>query len=458
MKGKTVHFIGVGGVGVGALAMFALRCGAVVTGSDAVFNDMCRKLALLGADIRSGAQPTLAATAQLVVFSSAIRPEHPERVAAHAANVPLLERQQFLYEVSKLFGTVATVAGTHGKTTTSAMLSHILKLSQRRFLAMIGGQSVDYGNYIDCLGKLSALEDAVFVAEACEYKRNFLYFDPTVGIVTNVECDHPDCYADIDEVRQAFTEYLKKSHIRVLPADMLPLLGIETPSARGDFDIAVCCDDKLEEIYSVRFCGDDECLICGDGGEIGRVRLADGGEYNLKNAAFAIICATLLGVDGSTAIQALSSFGGVKRRFEFACRIDGVPVYFDFAHHPTEIANLLKRARRYGKILAVFQPHTFSRTKAYLGDFARALSDADYILIMPVYAARETADMGCDSDALIEQILLLDAKKKVYLEKSKDKVCDFVIENAKNFDIALFIGAGDIYAFKDVISEHMRMR
>lgn len=436
-NGRKIHFIGVGGMGVNALARYALDCGAAVSGSDAKLNGLCSQLARRGAKIYEGTDVSAVDCADTVVYSSAIHEDNKELMRARALRIPALERQQFLHKAAEDFPQIVGIAGTHGKTTTTAMLVHILSLCGKNFVGMIGGESVDYGNYVN---NISEEGDGIFLTEACEYKRNFLSLKPTVALVTNVECDHPDSYENYDSVRAAFDEYLSGGKIKIYAAD-----GFE----RYDFAVVAAEDGRVRR-YDGKI-GQNDCGIYSDGRSVCSINLRDACTYNYKNAAFAIAAAESLGVDPVCAVRALGTFGGVKRRFEYVGSVSGRSVYFDFAHHPTEIKCVLERAKAFGRILAVFQPHTYTRTKAYFADFVEALkaNEGDLVL-MPTYAAREQMDTTCEFDVLASAIKRY-GKCNVYAAPNGDYVLKYVQTHASDHDIILFIGAGDIYDLKDKI-------
>jgi len=436
LKGKKIHFIGAGGMGVGALAKFAIESGASVGGSDAKCEDLCIELKRMGADIYEGKNPDAAEGADIVVYSSAIKECHPELLRARELGIRIMERQEFLHEVASGFHETVGIAGTHGKTTTTAMLAHIMRDFGLGFVAMIGGDSVEFGNYVN---NCKCDSDDIFLTEACEYKRNFLSLKPTVAVVTNVECDHPDSYESLESVRAAFDEYLSGAETKVYYVD---------GNRKGDRDIIAESLGERAVYHVTTTCRD--CKISLGDELVCEFSFEDGCEYNYANAALAAVTASVFGVRIADAVQSLQTFRGVKRRFERAGKIGGTPVYFDFAHHPTEIGCVLERAAAFGKILAVFQPHTYSRTKAYFDDFVNVLGNDRHIgdlLIMPTYAAREKNDPDNDYDALVKRIKEKCGKNCVYAMKARD-VLSFVRNNADGYGIILFIGAGDIYNLK----------
>ncbi len=440
---RQIHFIGGSGVGIGALAKFALGTGARVSASDRTDSDLLRALEAAGARVWVGEKPREMGDVDLVVYSSAVKADNAELAAACERGIPTLERHKFLGEVSRRFAYCAAIAGTHGKTTTTAMLTHILSSEGVKLAAMIGGMSRDFGNYF-CNFDLRD-GDGIFVTEACEYRRSFLSLAPTVGVVTNMECDHPDCYASLDDVKDAFARFLAGAKKKIIPSGLGRLLGIDAP-ARENCILRV--DGGRVESMDVEIVGENRCRLEQDGRALCDIELKEDGDYNLFNAAFAVAAAMELGADPVRAARSLSTFGGVDRRYEYAGEMGGVPVYFDFAHHPTELTCVLRRAAKRGKVLTVFQPHTYSRTKAYLDDFVKALTEKEVgtLILMPAYSAREDASEGVDSNALAEAIRR--AGKEDVLCLGADEVLPAVRKRTVSHGVILFVGAGDIYKLK----------
>ena len=454
-----IHFVGIGGVGINALAKFAKTMGFEVSGSDA---RLSAPVMGLKGDIYEGVRPSAVDGADMLAYTLAANESHPEISRALGLGIPVLPRHVMLGEVSRLFERSVAVAGTHGKTTTTAMLTHILFRSQKKFAAMIGGECVDFSNFVNnniafnvseemrrgfidhCEGKDNAayfaLKDrivaggGIFVTEACEYMRGFLQLKPYVGVATNVDFDHPDCYASEADVRAAFDEFLEGSRIRITEAGYVD--GAYTIAIDGSGISTALSLRESREVYI------GKKYAC-------ELKLLMGGEYNLHNAMFAIAAAYALGISPADSARALLDFAGVQRRFERAGSILGVPVYFDFAHHPTEIACALERARNEGSTLAVFQPHTFSRTKAYLEKFAKVLGEGEGALILaPTYAARETEEDGVGIDALEAAIREKYPNKLVFKAKDLDDALQLARMLAPLHKSVLMLGAGDIYSLK----------
>lgn len=431
LKGKHIHFVGINGVGVNALAKYCIDAGATVSGSDRKLGDFCKYFAEHGCKIVEGSDISLVEGADAVVFTSAIDDSNVELLHAREIGIPTFERHEFLSLVSKNFEKVVGIAGSHGKTSVTAMVAHILKMANKNFVAMIGGDAINLSNYVN---NMSGGGEKIFVTEACEYRRHMLAFDPSVAVLLNTDWDHPDSYPTRESIEEAFAEFLKKAKTKVFASGNS--VTVENENEKATFEY----EDKLGE---TRVFFDREYI-----GTFCDMR----GEYQKKNALFALATAYALGVQPRYALKALKTFAGVKRRFEKAGEIDGVPVVFDFAHHPTEIKNLLERAKEFGKILAVFQPHTYSRTKAYMTEFADVFASKSNnigtLIILPTYAAREQKDETNDSDALAGRIMSKNAELNVYLAKDNMSSVEFVKMLAKSYDIVLFVGAGDIYDLK----------
>ncbi len=448
---KRGYFVGVGGVGINALAKFAADFGIDVCGSDAKINDLCKELIKTGAKISQNPDFSLLEKSDFLVFSSAIAKDNQERIFAKKAGIPTYERHEFLAEVSHLFGKVVAIAGTHGKTTTTAMLTQILFENGVKFASMIGGESIDFSNYVNNTGaeRIADLKDCVFVCEACEYKRNLLALSPDVAAVLNAECDHPDCYDSMKSVKETFAAFLKKSKVKIVEQSNLDLIDTSIGKRNG---FCVCVQNGNQKRIQT-FVNPNGAKVC-EGKKMSTLKLQDDGRYNFENATFALAAASACGLDFEKSASALQKYKGVKRRFERARDIGEAKVYFDFAHHPSEIQSVISRAAKLGKLLVVFQPHTYSRTKAYLDDFARVLGDKNNgvktLAIMPTYAAREVPSNGVESDVLATAIFDKYRKKDVYLFKDKQSTLDFVKSCAKYHDIVLLIGAGDIYDLKDL--------
>ena len=430
IKGKKISFLGANGVGVNALAKFCSDEGAIVCARDRVQGELLRKLESFGAEIEEENDDIEGADA--VVFSSAIREDSKVLLRARDLGVKTYERHEFLSLVANAFDTVVGIAGSHGKTTVTAMLTHVLLLSDKSFVSMIGGEGFDFSNYVN--NRKDGKND-VFVTEACEFRRHMLSLDIDVAVLLNQDWDHPDSYPTRKSVEEAFDEFASKAKTRVIEHGESGV-RVETESESIDFEFEPALD--FARVFM--------------GGEYVGSLSAKQGLYNVKNSLFCVAAAYALGVKPQFAIKALGSLKGVKRRFEKVAEVFGKPVIFDFAHHPTELKNLFSRTKEYGDCLVVFQPHTYSRTRAYFEDYADVFSDDENgvktLILCPTYAAREALDPACSIEALAERIVSKNAEKQVYTAKSTKSTPEFVKMMAKNYGAVLMVGAGDIYDLK----------
>lgn len=457
-NGMRGHFIGIGGVGVNALAKFMLDFGMYVSGSDGKINTLCESLTARGAEIFCS-EKTLKndvknciKQADFVCFSSAIPQDNCELAYAKSLGKTIFERHELLAEISLLFSKVIAIAGTHGKTSTTAMLVQILSDNKQKFVGMIGGESVDFSNYVNntFASSFEELKECVFVCEACEYKRNLLSLKPHIAVVTNAELDHPDSYQNIASVNKTFSTFLDKADTKIIDGEHRYLIDKKRGAKRcGQYVVESYCQGDVRRLR----CGfKKNKAVARIGDKRHKFTLENGGEYNYKNACFAIAVAVALGLKIEEIIPPLEGFKGVKRRFEYVGVIGNAKVYFDFAHHPSEIACVIKKARDMGRLLVIFQPHTYSRTQAYLSDFAKSLAQkrngVDTLVLMNVYGAREQRSDGVDSDVLQKEIFDKFRKKDVYLVDSHQSTIDFVKLHANEYDVVLFLGAGDIYDIK----------
>jgi UDP-N-acetylmuramate--alanine ligase len=443
-----VHFIGIGGAGMSAIARILLARGIPVSGSDAKDSPGLRELAALGAGIRLGHSASAVAGADTVVISSAIRESNPELAAARTGGLRVLHRSQAL-AAAMAGDDVVAVAGTHGKTTTTAMIAVLLRGAGLDPSFAIGGT-------VPALGVNAAHgSSAIFVAEADESDGSFLNYRPRIAVVTNIEADHLDHYGTAGAVYAAFDEF----------ADLLPAGGLLVACAddAGSLALATRVRDSggravlygSSEAADVRLMPGWHSEELGSSGTV-RVRSAAGeaavelrlavpGEHNRRNAAAALAVALELGVPAGPAAAALAGFTGAARRFEAKGSAAGVRVFDDYAHHPTEVLAALRAARAVagsGRVHVLFQPHLFSRTLAFAAEFARALELADSVAVLDIYPAREDPVEGVTS-ALITARL---PRRPGHVEDPAEAV-RWLAAAAEPGDIILTVGAGDVTAY-----------
>ncbi len=430
-----VYFIGIGGVSMSALALCLSDRGIRVRGSDAQESVFTRKLRQRGIPVHIGEDETV--SEELVVVTGAILPEHRQLSEARRQGKTVLSRAELLGAVAGEFGHVVSVAGCHGKTTTSCMLAHILKSNARKFTCHIGGEDLDLGNY-DSEG------EEFFVTEACEFKRSFLALESEIAVVLNCDRDHTDCYRTKEELLEAYREFAGKSQRAVVNADDVGARAIPHVLSFGvhNGDIRATSLRSDREVYSF--------TVEEKGIPVVRIRLNAIGVYNVMNALAAYACARLLGLSAEEIKRGIEDFHGVKRRFERVGTFAGVPLICDYAHHPREIAATLYTARRIteGRVRVVFQPHTYTRTRDLMDEFVEALKDASAPVIYATYAAREPYDFEGSAVRLAGRL-----PSAVYVS-SPDRLRLYLERTVRPKDTVLVLGAGNIYDIaKSILDE-----
>ena len=441
ISSKHVHLIGIGGAGLSAIARVLLERGVEVSGSDLVMSPVAKALARDGAQVSEGHAAGNVNGADVVVFSSAVPEDNVEIQAARSAGIPVVGRPAFLGRLMEGQRGVA-VAGTHGKTTTTAMIVSILLAAGRDPTFVVGGVLAGLET------NARAGMEPLFVIEADEYDCTFLSLAPEVAVVTNVEHDHPDCYPTFEDFREAFEEF-----VELVPDGGLLAVCWDDPVARqiGEqqadakpvtfFGLEEGAAWRAEEI-STNFAGGIDFLAVRNGETLGLVRLRVPGAHNGSNALAALAVTDFLGVPFRTAREALTEFRGVARRFEVKGEAGGVVVVDDYAHHPTEIRATLRAAKERfpdRRIWAVWQPHTYSRTKALLPEFAACFDDADEVIVLPIYAARETDTLGVSAERVAEAM----DHHGVRAAASMEEALTWLGTEVGSGDVVLTLGAGD---------------
>ena len=447
---KHVHFIGIGGSGLSAIAMILLERGYRVSGSDRQFSPLAQRLQQAGASVYTGHSPENVAGADLVVRSSAVPDDNVEVQAARTAGIPVLKRVDFLGQLKDGQQFIA-VAGTHGKTTTTAMLAWVLTALGQDPSYIIGGVSTNLGRNAHAGG------GRYFVIEADEYDHMFLGLYPLVAVVTNIEHDHPDCYPTYQDFYQAFQEFA--GHIS--PAGALVACGEDLGAATllawaaqagfqtvsyglGDAGYDCCA----VEIASNQQGGFSFTMADRDNQILASVALQEPGLHNVANALSVLAVVRQLGLPVSQAAAALGEYRGTGRRFEVRDDVAGITVIDDYAHHPTQIRAILAAARvRYPgrRVWAVWQPHTFSRTRTLFVDFAAAFSEADRVIVTEIYAAREASPAdGFSSRQLVEAMRHhRGLRNNVHFSPDLSDARDYLLEGLRSGDVVLVLSAGD---------------
>ena len=439
-----IHFIGIGGISMSGLAQILLDEGFTVSGSDAHETPLTDHLSSLGASIRyPQAADNIPANTDVVVYTAAIHPDNSEFAAAKASGIPMLTRAELLGQLMTNYKTAINIAGTHGKTTTTSMVAEILMAADTDPTVSVGGILPSIG------GNIRVGKSELFVAEACEYTNSFLSFHPTVEIILNVEADHLDFFKDLDDIRHSFGRF-----IGLLPADGLLIINgdidrvEELTSHAASRVITVghtdSCDYRASDITYDELAHPTFHVIHRADGDLGSFTLHVPGEHNVYNALAAIALARALQLPMDAVHAGLSHFGGTQRRFEKKGTLKGITIIDDYAHHPQEIAATLRTAQKcpHHKIWCVFQPHTYTRTKAFLDEFAQALSLADEVILAKIYPARETDTLGISSDDIRIRLEALGTPAH-YLE-SFDEIENFILENCVPNDLLITMGAGNV--------------
>jgi UDP-N-acetylmuramate--alanine ligase len=435
---RPVHFMGIAGAGMSALAELFARRGIAVTGCDSAAADT-GDLGRFGLSSAVGHAPEHVEGARAVVVTSAVPRTHPELEAARRQGIPVVRRAEALGEVVNR-GLVVAVAGTHGKTTTTVMATEALASGGFAPTGIAGGRVAHWG------GNLRAGGDAVFVVEADEYDRSFLALRPTVAVVTNVEADHLDIYRDLEDIRSAFVQFASPAHTVVLCADdpgaaSLPLTGgaqvlrygLGSAQARVRGEVAALGDGR----FAVGVYFDGECL--------GDLVLRVPGLHNVRNALAAVTAGLALGATLDAMRPGLEAFTGVERRFQRLGAARGVEVIDDYAHHPTEVGATLAAARAVfpgRRVVAAFQPHLFSRTRDFAAAFGEALASADAAFLTEVYPAREQPIAGV-STQLIVDAMARHGVRPVW-RGARDDLAAALAAHVREGDVVLTLGAGDI--------------
>ena len=438
-----IHFIGIGGISMSGLAEILLEEGFTVSGSDSKESPLTKKLEQLGATIFYGQKASnIIDGIDCVVYTAAIHRENAELIEAVAKKIPMLTRAELLGQLMKNYKTPIAVSGTHGKTTTTSMLSHILLAGEKDPTISVGGILQAIG------GNIRVGHSDTFITEACEYTNSFLNFFPKIGIILNIEEDHLDFFKDLEDIRHSFHQFAA-----LIPADGTLIINSDIKNYKEICEGLDCrivtCGSSISSNYSsenVRF--DEKGLASFDlikhGETVCRIQLSVPGYHNVSNALTCIAAAELLAIPMETIIQGLLAFTGTDRRFEYKGTMNGVTIIDDYAHHPTEILATLKAAKNYPhkELWCVFQPHTYTRTKAFFHEFAEALSHTDHLVLADIFAARETDTLGVSSKDLAAEVARLGTDAHYFGRFEEIEM--FLKEHCASGDLLITMGAGDV--------------
>lgn len=446
---KSVHMIGIDGISMSGLAEILASLGYVVTGSDLKQSLHTKKLENMGVKIFREHSAENVQSQDLVVYSAAIKEDNPERVRAKELGILQIDRATLLGEIMKQYPYAVAISGTHGKTTTTSMVSMIMLEAGLDPTIHIGAEL----KAINGATKLGG--EKYFIAEACEYTGSFLKFYPYMAVVLNIEFDHADYFKDLDHVKQTFQDFanlVPSNGYLVGCIDDQNVVELMEKTACQIVSYSVSSQTATWSAKDIEF-NEQGCAIytvCKHGESLGKVCLSAPGMHNVSNSLAAIAACCTLGCSIDVAITALFKFGGADRRFEYKGTYNDIKVVDDYAHHPTEIKVTLKAARNHkGNVWCIFQPHTYTRTKFLLEDFATAFKDADKVVLADIYAAREK-DTGEISSSIVAEKININSGNAVYI-KGFDAIIEYVKSHALPGDMVITMGAGDIYKVGELL-------
>lgn len=446
-----LHFTGIGGISMSALAEIMISRGFTVTGSDSRESDITRHLESLGATIYYGQKSeNVSSDTEVLIYTAAVKQDNPELVAANAMNIPLLTRAEFLGQIMLNYPTAIGVSGTHGKTTTTSMLSQIMLEADTDPTILVGGimPAIKGNTRIGHSDKL--------ITEACEYTNSFLSFKPSIAIILNVAADHLDFFKDLDDIRHSFRKFAE-----LVPENGALIINSDIDNVEYFTEGLKCTvitvgSDPQKSMYSAVNIAFDEFArgsydLVIDGQVKDHISLNVTGEHNIYNSLASIAAAHFMNISNADIKAGLQAYGGTDRRFQLKGKLGNITIIDDYAHHPDEITATIKTAKHYphNKMWVVFQPHTYTRTKALLPEFAKALKEADAVILADIYAAREKNTLGISSKDVMNEINNLGGT--AYYFPSFNEIENFLLENCSDKDLLITMGAGDVVK----IGEHL---
>ncbi|AGC69461.1 UDP-N-acetylmuramate--L-alanine ligase MurC [Thermoclostridium stercorarium subsp. stercorarium DSM 8532] len=457
LSGKTVHMVGIGGISMSGLSEILLSMGIHVTGSDVKNSPIVERLKLKNVPVFLKQEPSNITNQDLVVYTAAMPTDHPELEAARKKGIPVIDRATLLGEIMRSYKKSIAVSGTHGKTTTTSMISYCLMEAEKDPTVHIGG-------VFDVIGGTTRVGSSeFFVTEACEYKDSFLKLNPYMAVILNIEPDHLDYFHDINQIVNSFSKF----------AGSVPSDGFVIGNADNEHVLRILGQLKCRTItygltspkayWTARNITFDENgfpsfrVVCGKK-SIMRMKLSIPGLHNVSNSLACIAACNALNIPLDIVQNSLRKFKGTRRRFELKGTIDGIKVVDDYAHHPTEVIATLKSARSCtrGKVLCVFQPHTYTRTKELIDEFSKAFTLADKVYVTDIYAAREKDNGIIHSSELVRRINE-HLNNAVYISSFED-IVDSLIHDSSAGDLVLTMGAGDVYKVGEMFLAEKKIR
>ena len=449
-KHKKIHMIGIGGISMSGIAAILTNWGFHVTGSDWKQSEVTDKLISMGIKVSIGHNLEDVANSDIVVYSAAIKKDDIEMVEAHKLNIPTIERADFLGEITRCFKDTICISGTHGKTTTTSMVSLC-------FIEALKDPSIQVGAFLKQLdGNYKVGDSEHFIIEACEYVESFLKFSPKAEIILNIDNDHLDYFKTFENIKKAFVKYVKllpENGVLVINGDDNNCLDLQKYTKCNTITYGL--NNKNVNFYADNISFDNDGFpkfdVYKNNKTFGKIKLSVPGIHNVSNALACLSLCDYYNIDFKYMETALKKFTGAHRRFEFKGKINGASIYDDYGHHPTEIAataNSLKN-KKYNKSWVIFQPHTYSRTTTLLDDFANVLSNFDNIIVLDIYAARESNTYNISSKDLTDKINSL-GKSAMYISNFDDCV-SYVKKSVTENDIVLTLGAGTVTQIGDML-------
>ena len=450
---KRIHCIGIGGIGLSGIAEILLSRGHEVSGSDMRESDITEKLIGDGAVVYLGHRAKNVEGADLVVYTVAAGDDNPELARAKELGIPTLTRAQALGALMDEYDRSIAISGTHGKTTTTAMISLILMNADKNPTVSVGGNLDEIG------GNFHVGDRDYFVTEACEYRDGFLELKPNIEIILNIDSDHLDYFKDVEHIARSFDRFA-----RLVPETGTVIAYDANPFVRNIIEglpnVITYGFSSGSDFYASNISFDNDGMpgfdVNHEGRVMCRIELGIPGEHNILNALAAFACSHILDIDTDVIVDTLHRYKGIHRRFDILGRTSsGIRIIDDYAHHPTEIKATLAAVKnmKHNNLWCLFQPHTYTRTMALLEDFSQSFGNADKIVLAEIYAAREKNIYKISSKTLMNRIREFDREADVYYFKTFEDIAKFVYDNSEEGDLILTMGAGDIYRVGEMILE-----
>lgn len=451
-----VHFTGIGGISMSGFAELLHNMGFTVTGSDWHESDITKHLEQLGISIVYGQdKKNITEDVDLVIYTAAVKPDNPELLRAEELGIPAIVRAQMIGQVMKNYSSAIAVSGTHGKTTTTSMAAQILLEAGLDPTISVGGIMETIG------GNIRVGHSGHFITEACEYTNSFLQFSPTIGIILNIEEDHLDFFKDLDDIRhsfRAFAELLPPHGTLIINKDIENMEeltdGLTCRVLTYSLDNTEADFTATDISYNNEGKGSFTAVV--NGQNTTRFTLNAAGRHNIGNALSCLALASLFGIEDAVVQNAFTALRGAKRRFEIKGKKNGFTIIDDYAHHPTEITATLSTAAKYPHktLWCVFQPHTYSRTRAFLKDFAKSLAMADKVILPDIYASRERDQDHGDISSRDLAAELQKLGKDVYYIPSFEEIEKFILKNLVDGDLLITMGAGNVVDIGESLLKH----